>query len=152
TLILLSVITFMAITLLVVTHSERNSVSTGTDQNNSLLAADNATEQAKVRMIAPSLAFTNPYSIDMMVSTNFINGQGFFPNNSNPTNVNYDFVYPPPAVPGGNATRLTAAQQIQNMQNLQYEPRAPVWMTNRLAGAAGSNEFRYYLDLNRNGK
>jgi len=44
---------------------------------------------------------------------------------------------------------LNLNQQLQNLANLLYDPRPPVFITNRLF--ANSNEFRFYLDLNRNG-
>ena len=40
---------------------------------------------------------------------------------------------------------------MQNIANLLYNPRPPVFVvTNRLQ--PNSNEFRFYLDLNRNGR
>src|SRR5437016_2889112 len=131
TLILLAIITFMAITLLVVSRSLKGSVSTTADQTTSSLAADAATERAKMAIIAPIIAFSNPYAIDLLVPTNYYNPLGFFNNNARATNVNYD----DHTFAGG---RLTAAQQLQNLQNLQYDPRPPVWVTNRIGK---SNEF-----------
>src|SRR5207237_9529381 len=93
TLILLAIITFMAITLLVVSRSLKGSVSTTADQTTSSLAADAATERAKMAIIAPIIAFSNPYNADLLVPTNYYNPLGFFNNNNtpNPTNVNYDY-------------------------------------------------------------
>src|ERR1039458_5405471 len=64
----------------------------------------------------------------------------------NPTNVNYDYTTPPSAP-------LTLIQQQQNLANLLYNPRPPVYVvTNAFPPPPGrSNEFRFYLDLNRNG-
>ena len=59
-------------------------------------------------------------------------------------------VYVPASSMTVNAA-LTPAQMLQNLENLLYDPRPPVFMTNRVAGPAGSNEFRYYRDENRNG-
>ena len=94
------------------------------------------------------LAFTNPNNYELLVSTNYINPLGFvasLPANGNPyTNVNYERTSADAA--------LTPAQMLQNLENLLYDPRPPVFMTNRLAAPAGSNEFRYYRDENRNGQ
>src|SRR5437667_8219542 len=148
TLILLAIITFLAITLLVVTRSEKGTVGVKADQTTAALAADAALEQVKLDLLAPMIAFTNPNNFELLVSTNYVNPLGFFaslPGNSNPyTNVNYE------RTSAGAA--LTPAQMLQNLENLNYAPRPPVFMTNRLAGAAGSNELRYFRDENRNGQ
>ena len=50
--------------------------------------------------------------------------------------------------PTGNP--LTPAEFLENLTNLYYSPRAPVFIvTNSVTGAT---DFRFYLDLNRNGK
>src|SRR6185369_15889044 len=75
---------------------------------------------------------------------NYINPFGFTNGVVSPLNVNYDFLA------GTAGTPLSSAQQQQNIANLQYSPRAPVFViTNRLLG---SNDFRFYIDLNRNGR
>ena len=57
-------------------------------------------------------------------------------------NVNYDYT--------AAGAPLNLNQQLQNLQNLFFNPRPPVFIvTNALA--LRSNEFRFYLDLNRNG-
>ena len=49
------------------------------------------------------------------------------------------------------APRSSRNDFLQNLANLLYDPRPPVFIvTNALA--YGSNEFRFYLDLNRNGR
>ena len=141
TLLLLTVITFMAITFLVISRTERGAVATTTDQAIARLAADTAREQAQAQIVASMMAFTNPFSYGLIVSTNFVNREGFAPGISNPTNVNYDYRV------GGGALSLN--DRLQNLANLYYSPRPPVYMTNRIAR---SNEFRFYLDLNRNGR
>src|SRR4051812_42594215 len=50
TLTLLSVITFMAVTFLVVSRSEQGSVGSATDQNTATLSADAGFEHAKMRL------------------------------------------------------------------------------------------------------
>lgn len=142
TLIMLSVITFMAIAFLVLTRSHKSTVTAQTDQTIARLAADNAFERAQVELLAPVLAATNQFNFGLLVSTNYINLAGFNPGVSSPTNVNFDYVY-------RTVTPLNPAQQLQNLTNLLFSPRVPVWMTNR---TFRSNEFRYYLDLNRNAR
>jgi hypothetical protein len=140
TLILLAVITFMAVTFLVVTRGERSNVTSITEQTTSRLAADAALEVAKAELIAPMLAQTNASTVSLIVSTNY--HSPYFTNGiASILNVNYDVDQ------GGGP--LTPAESLQNLANLFYLPRVPVVVTNRLYG---SNEFRFYIDLNRNGK
>ena len=143
TLILLSVITFMAITFLVVSRSEKGSVSTQTDQTVARLAADAGRERAIAEVLAPILATTNPFCYGLLVSTNFINLNRFDPAlGLNFTNVNYEWTKA--------GTRLSPNDFLQNLANLYYNPRPPVFIvTNQFAVL--SNEFRFYVDLNRNG-
>jgi hypothetical protein len=142
TLILLSVTLIMAVAFLAISRRERGSVVTSTDTATARYAADAALANAEAQIISSALATTNPYINNLLVSTNFINRLGFDPTAAtpNPTNVNYDYL----AVAGP----YTVQDFLQNVANLQLLPRAPVYVpTNNL----GSNEFRFYLDLNRNG-
>jgi len=144
TLILLSVITFMAITFLVVSRGEKSTVGSVTEQTTARLAAETSLEMANNAIIAPILAFTNPYGLTTIVSTNYINSLGF--NTAGGlraylTNVSY--TYP-------NGTPLNNFNDTcQNIANLFYLPPVPVYITNRLTG---SNQFASYVDLNRNGR
>ena len=141
TLILLAVITFMAVTFLVVSRSEKGSVATTTDQTIARMAADAALERAKTEAMARIMGFTNPFNFDLLVSTNYINPAGFTKGNNSYTNVSYNY-------PDG--TPVSGVDALQNLSRLLYNPRVPVVITNRFA--ANSNEFRFYLDLNRNGR
>src|ERR1017187_6229521 len=89
TLILLSVVTFMAITFLALSRRERSAVTTVTDTATARLAADAALANAESQVIANVLATTNPFSFGLLVSTNYINTNGFVTGSANPTNVNY---------------------------------------------------------------
>src|ERR1035441_4819375 len=89
TLILLSVVTFMAITFLALSRRERSAVVTVTDTASARLAADAALANAEGQVIANVLATTNPYNFALLVSTNYINPIGFVTGSANPTNVNY---------------------------------------------------------------
>ncbi len=142
TVILLSVITFLAVAFLAISRREQGSVSTTIDQTTAQLAARTAFERAQAQIIAGILARTNEFAYGLMVATNYINPLGFNPAlGANFTNVNYDYT-----TAGG---KLTPAQFLQNVANLRYDPRPPVFITNRLLG---TSDFRYYLDLNRNGR
>src|SRR6266851_4377149 len=92
TLIMLSVITFMAIAFLVLSRGERTSVGTATDQSLARLGADNALERAQIELVAPMMASGNAFSSGMLVSTNFINPNPFSPTNNyaSPINVGYN--------------------------------------------------------------
>jgi hypothetical protein len=146
TLILLSVTLVMAVAFLAISRRERGSVSTETDTTTAKLAADSALAQAEAQIVSGMLATTNPYISSLLVSTNYINGYGFVPNDSNPTNVNYSN-YPEP--PNGAGGALSIADMEQNIANLQYLPRPPVYATNY---DFATNELQFYLDLNRNGR
>ena len=145
TLIMLAVITFMAVTFLVVSRNEKGSVTVQTDQTIARLAADAAFQRAQAEMLAPIMAWTNPFNYGLLVSTNYININGFTPNVYDPTNVNYYYA---------DGTFLRSGSPSydleRNIANLFINPRPPVFITNALA--ANSNEFRFYVDLNRNGR
>jgi hypothetical protein len=142
TLILLSVTLIMAVAFLAISRRERGSVTTSTDTATARLAADAALANAEAQIISSVLATTNPYINNLLVSTNYINAYGFVTGVANPTNVNYDYL--------SVAGPYTVNDFLQNVANLYYLPRAPVFaVTNQQTGAT---EFRFYLDLNRNGK
>ena len=84
TLLLLSVITFMAVTFLVVSHSQHGSVGTETDQTIARLAADTARERAIAQLLAPMMAWTNEFNYGLLVSTNYINPAGFIQRRQRP--------------------------------------------------------------------
>ena len=137
---MLAVITFMAISFLVLSRAEHGSVSTETDQTQARLAADYALQRAIAQELAPIMAQTNEFSYDLLVSTNYINPFGFTNNVADPRNVNYDF-------DSQTHGALNLAEQRQNLANLWYDPRPPVFVTNRLSSGY---EFRFFDNLNRN--
>ena len=141
TLILLAVITFMAVTLLVVSRRERERVGTTTTQNQATFAGKAGAEAAKAQILAQVLAHTNSYDSETFVSTNYQAPGGFRTGNSSLTNVGYNYANGAPLNNQGDLLR--------NLNNLLILPRAPVFVstTNRSA----YSDFRYYHDLNRNG-
>jgi hypothetical protein len=144
TLILLSVTLVMAVAFLAISRRERNSVTTETATMTARLAADSGLANAEAQILATVLQTSNAYNFGLLVSTNYINAYGF--DNTlgvvTPANVNYDHLI-------NSATPLTPPQFIQNVANLWFLPRAPVFAYDR---NANTNEFRFYLDLNRNGR
>src|SRR5271168_3740252 len=77
TLILLSVTLVMAIAFLAISRREAGSVATSTDTVTARLAADAALASAQAQIIATILATTNLYNSSLIVSTNYINVNGF---------------------------------------------------------------------------
>ena len=146
TLIMLSIITFMAVTFLVLSQRERNSVSTAMDQKIARQAADTAFERVSADLLTRMLVRTNFQDMDLLVSTNYINYAGLrggSPGSLSPTNVNYDYLS------GGAFAPLTSQDQDINIASLLYDPRVPVYVKTNNGGPA---DFRFYLDLNRNGR
>jgi hypothetical protein len=139
TLILLGVVTFMAIAFLALSRRERGAVTTVTDTTSARLAADAALANAEAQIVANVLSTTNPCNFGLLVSSNYINQEGYIPAlGASLTNVNYF---------DSSGNFLTGNNFLQNLANLYYSPRPPVFIpTNSL----GSNDFRFYLDLNRN--
>jgi len=142
TLIMLAVITFMAVTFLALSRREAGAVRVQTDGVTARNASDIGVERVKAELLAGILATTNVHSFGLMVSTNYISWPGYDrAAGADPTNVNYQY-------PNGNP--VTGNDAVQNIANLLYDARVPVVVTNRRF--ANSNEFRFYLDLNRNGR
>ena len=144
TLILLSVTLVMAIAFLALSSREQNAVKTTTDTAIARYAAETALAAAQAQIVAgirqsPGSAF----NFGLLVSTNYINPSGFDTASSSPTNVNYDHLF-------NSTTALSVDQRNQNISNLWFLPRVPVFVTtNRLTGP---QEFRYWLDLNQNAR
>jgi len=143
TLIMLAIITFMAVTFLVLSQRERSSVTGATDQKIARDASDSAFARVCSELLTHMMLHTNFQDYGLQVSTNYINYDGFQPSISSPTNVNYDYII--------NGGALNNAGQVdQNIANLLYNPRPPVFVvTNAITG---QTDFRFYLDLNRNGR
>ena len=71
----------MAIAFLAISRRETGSVTTSTDTVTARLAADAALANAQAQIVASVLATSNPYNSGLLVSTNFINGNGFVSGN-----------------------------------------------------------------------
>jgi hypothetical protein len=142
TLIMLALVTAMAITFLAISRRQRTSVQVTVDQTDANNMADAALARAEAAVAAQIVASGTTAGYGLTVSTNFINPEGYVTEPGfDPNNVNYDF-----RVGGGV---LSANDRIQNIANLFYSPRPPVYInTNDNAPL----DFRFYLDLNRNGR
>ena len=143
TLIMLSVTLIMAVAFLAISNRERGSVTTETDTVTARLAADSGLASAEAQILATVLQKTNPYNFGLLVSTNYINARARFyesgrgQSHQRQLRLLCQRRWPP----------MTPAEFIQNVANLWYLPRAPVFAYDR---NANTNEFRFYLDLNRN--
>ena len=144
TLIMLSVTLIMAVAFLALSRRERSAVATTTDTAAARLAADSALAAAQAQIAANVFATTNAgaYDYHLLVSTNYVNPLGYFIGVNNPTNVNYDFR-------NIDKAPLDSGDLINNIANLYYLPRVPVFVS---TNAGSPLDFRFYLDLNRNGQ
>jgi hypothetical protein len=148
TLVMLAVVTFMAVVFLAVSRSERVAVTASIEFSDAKLMADAALARAQADILAHLLSRSNLLSFDLIVSTNYFSPIGFDPAvqppppNSNLTNVNYEYRV--------NRQRLTPDERLQNIANLYYDPRPPVFVQTN--GPNAPLEFRHYVDLNRNGR
>ena len=144
TLIMLSVVTVMAIVFLGMSRREKTSVRATADLTDAKLAADAGAARAQAEVLARIAAQSNLFAYDLTVSTNLINPRGFqagIPDPANPLNVNYTYE---------NGAPLNNNDLYRNLANLLYDPRPPVFVVTNLS--TRSSEFRYYLDINRNGR
>lgn len=141
TVIMLSIVTIMAVAFLGVTRRERASVVASTDFTTARQLATMASERATAEVVSRMVRDNAIQSIDFLVSTNYQNPRGFTPGVANAGNVNYFF--------RDNGSSLTANDQIQNIANLQLDPRPPVFFSS-IVNNRPTNEFRFFLDLNRN--
>ncbi|MCS7090412.1 MAG: hypothetical protein RMN51_08920 [Verrucomicrobiota bacterium] len=149
TVILISVITFLTVAFLVLTRREKGAVTTAVHLVTARQAAEAGLQRAQAELLAPILAFTNTLAYELRVSTNYINSHGFNPSQRTgpltpaqrhwATNVSYQY---------RDGRPLNVDDYRQNLANLWYFPRPPVFVTN----TDGSVDFRFYLDLNRNGQ
>ena len=143
TLILLSIITFMAIAFLVISNHAKEAVTSITQQAVAKQAAADAVQQAEAQAVA-AMEANNGFNFGLNVSRDY--QSPFFttglPNVPNVTNVNYF------GVNSFNGVPLTGNNYLQMLNNLLVLPRPPVFIT---TNTGSPPDFRYYLDLNRNG-
>ena len=144
TLVMLSIVTFMTVVFLGISRRERTSVKVTEDQGSARLMADTALARAQAQILSGMLSASNSLNYDFTVSTNFINPNGFVSAlGADLENVGYTY---------GNGFQLTENDFLQNLANLYYDPRPPVYFPIPLANDGVSNDFRFFLDFNRNGR
>jgi len=159
TLIMLSVVTITAVAFLAVSRRDRGSTVSAGAQIDVRFLADAAFNRAKAEVVASIDAASNRFAFGFLASTNYNNPY------SNPnfsylltgnldhlTNVNYLNTVNPanPRVFDFSRTGDRALHR-QMLANLFYSPRAPVFVQTN-SSLLAPTEFRYYLDLNRNGR
>lgn len=143
TLIMLSVVTVMAVLFLGVSRRERAAVTVTTDQITAKLMTDAAFARAEGELVARMLTASNEFNYDMLVSTNFLNVNGFEPTDFGFDSNNVSYV-------ARDGSVLDRYRQAVNIGNLQFDPRPPVYIQTNLNPNAPL-DFRFYLDFNRNG-
>ena len=146
TLILLSVITFMAVAFLVISRHASEAVTSVTQEVIAKQAASDAVQQAEANIASSMYASNNGFSFGLMVSTNY---QSLYYDTTRPvgtvnvTNVNYYDI-------NGAPLPINSANYQRMLNNLMVLPRPPVVIATN-PNPAYAPDFRFYLDLNRNG-
>jgi Tfp pilus assembly protein PilX len=145
TLLMLSAITFLAVALLVLTRSQREQATASLDVETAKAMSEAALARSQSQIIAHMKGQGDLFNFDYMVSRNYINPNGFNIGEIgiyDATNVNYDA-----AQTNGNPAAVA-----QNIANLFYDPRPPVFIRTNFNNLGALYDFRFYVDLNRNGK
>jgi len=148
TLLMLSVITFLAVSFLVLTRAQRTTATVVLDEAGARTMSEAALARAQAEIIArmqmsPGVIqgmqgdFLNYGYMESATyySPNFTNGSASL------FNVNYD----------GAAATGDPTQVAQNIANLEYDPRPPVFIQTNLS-LPNNLDFRFYIDINRNGR
>jgi hypothetical protein len=140
TLIMLAMVTVMTIVFLAMARRERAGVKVQEDMDMAKMASFTGLERAKVEAIAEMAAGGSKLNYDLFVSTNFQRKGGYDPAIKKFDSNNVSYVYQ-------NGNPLTGDDYLRMLGNLQYDPRAPVFVP---TNDNGGMEFRFYLDFNRN--
>jgi hypothetical protein len=137
TLIMLSVVTFLAVAFLTISRRERTSVIVQGSAYDAYHLAVTGYNRALAEVVAKMLATGDKANYGLIVSTNFINFAQLSPIPvNNYTSVNYSAV-------------LNQNDLLATIGNLFYNPRPPVVLFDPVTGLP---DFRFYLDFNRNGR
>ena len=151
TLLMLSVITFLAIAFLAMTKRDRSAVTATLDVDTARSMSDAGLARAQASLMAQMMTAKDILSYDYTASHNFINPVGFSPGNGYFNNVNYDVLSNGPAF-NPQSDPNWAQDWAQNINNLFYDPRPPVFVMTNGNLTQPANDFRYWVDINRNGK
>lgn len=143
TLVMLSVVTLMAVAFLALSRRERASVSATEDQTTARLMAEAAFARAQSEIAARGFTAGDPRAVGFFVSTNLVDRAGFNPGaGATGANVNYDH--------RRDGSPITEIDLLRVISNLYLDARPPVFVRGNVTGSP--LEFRFYLDLNRNGR
>ncbi len=158
TLIMLSVVTITAVAFLAMSRRERLSISAYGEQIDARYLADTALNRAKADLVDRMFNSSNRFGYGLAVSTNYRNPNfslAYYGNTAlyrHLTNVSYSKNLGPLAPFNFNLENGTDRQIYAGLLgNLFYDPRPPVFYQVS-ANPRDPWEFRYYLDLNRNGR
>ncbi|MBA4148566.1 MAG: hypothetical protein H0X66_10670 [Verrucomicrobia bacterium] len=143
TLIMLSVITFLAVAFLVLTRRDKAAVNVSLTQTDSRFMADTAMARAEAEIVSRMIATTNMLNYDLLMTRNYIKAEGFSSGETDLLNVNYELQ------DNGDTKWANEEDKILNIYNLFYDPRPPVYIK---TNETGPLDFRFYLDFNRNGR
>jgi hypothetical protein len=145
TLLMLSVITFLAIAFLAMTTRDKNAVNATVDLDTAKTMSEAAQARAQTEIIAQMMSAADILNYDYRASHNYINTNGFDPAlGTYFTNVNYDYL----TGVGAYNAQTKPVEWAENIYNLYYDPRPPVFIN---TNPATPPDFRYWVDLNRNG-
>lgn len=147
TLLMLSVITFLAVAFLVLTRGHRSAVTVTIDQNTARTMSEAAVARAQTEIIARMMGQQDMLSYDYMASHNYVSAGGFVSGVADPNNVNYQTNASGAAMSSGPTG---AKDWAQNIANLFFDARAPVFVQTN--PSSPNTDFRFWVDVNRNGK
>lgn len=164
TLILLAIITIVVVAFLGVSQRNRSLTSTATELINAQFMADAGLERAQAEVASRLLAQPDLAPVQMLISTNFTRWAGFDPSlpaSERFINVSYTTTpFDDPNQPGVNlgpiydpsrGVPLGYDDHMRVLTNLYYNPRPPVFVRTNPSPIFPA-DFRFYLDLNRNGR
>jgi len=149
TLLLLSVITFLAIAFLAMSRQNKSAVSASLDTATSRAAAEAGQARALAEVTAAMLAHGDALWYDIMVSKAYhspayTNAEKYY----DPNNVNYNYL-------ANTATPFSSSNNpsgwAQMIANLFYDPCPPVFVVTNPA-YPNRYDFRSYVDIDRNGE
>jgi len=150
TLLMLSVITFLAVAFLAMSRRNQSAVSASLDVTTARAMSEAAQARAQAEIMGQILASGDALQYDYTVSRSYINPAGYAAGEKgiyDANNVNYDYFSN--GRPMSNATDTAA--WVQNIANLYYDPRPPVFVITNSA-YPNNYDFRFWVDINRNGR
>lgn len=158
TLIMLSLVTFLSVAFLTLTRQERATVQVQTEITVAEAMGKGAVDRAVTETVTQMLSANSRHSYDLIVSTNYERPGGLIPGDGTLGNASYrdnslgDYEGGP----------LNFDDTLTNLLNLYFNPRVPVYVNadrsrdvngrETVDRSMGGQEFRFYIDFNRNGQ